>query len=127
MEWEGQESENKSFQFYYDWFIVWCFEDLSLARDDALLLEVFKLKAYVFVKMRHGFKEKVTLMWNFLDSAKKEKCTALRPGHVNKKTNNYVFCTVQQPTMPLDNHIYNNNMLLTCPKKNKVWEILLFT
>lgn len=38
------------------------FADFSLAGEDALLVEVFKLKAYVFVKMRHGFKEKETLI-----------------------------------------------------------------
>jgi len=38
------------------------FAVFSLAGEDALLVEVFKLKAYVFVKMWHEFKEKVILM-----------------------------------------------------------------
>lgn len=30
-------------------------------------------------------------------SKETERGIVLRPGHVNKKINNYVFCTVQQP------------------------------
>lgn len=73
MDWKGQESENRSFQFYYNWLTVWGFADFSLAGEDVLLLEVFKLKAYIFVKMRQGFKEKVTSRWSFLDRGKKQK------------------------------------------------------
>lgn len=62
---------------------------------DGLFVRIFELEMYVLVKMRHGFKAKVTFTLFFRLNKEAESRIALRPGHVNKKVNNCVFCTVQ--------------------------------